>query len=152
MKKQIWGNAVWFLFHTLAYKLKPEYREEISILYDEIVKICNNLPCPDCQTHAMQFLRKTDKSKVIHSNETLIYFLYDFHNIVNVRVKNPSFSKDKLNETYSKANTQAIIQYFNDVMNESTNNSKMLLYSFHRKNNNSKFKDYIIENNYKYNP
>ena len=28
IKKQ-WGNACWYLFHTLAYKLKEEHTNEI---------------------------------------------------------------------------------------------------------------------------
>ena len=49
MKKKEWGNAVWLLFHTLAEKIKPEYKGELIILVSHISSICNNLPCPDCQ-------------------------------------------------------------------------------------------------------
>ena len=39
MNKQAWGNATWYLFHTLAYKLKPEYENEYN---DNITQISIN--------------------------------------------------------------------------------------------------------------
>ena len=54
MSKKQWGNATWYLFHTLAEKLKPEYDNpsEIRALYAQIKNICQNLPCEDCKNHA----------------------------------------------------------------------------------------------------
>ena len=30
MKKKVWGNATWYIFHTLAEKLKPEFKSEMT--------------------------------------------------------------------------------------------------------------------------
>ena len=36
MSKQQWGNATWYLFHTLAEKLKPEFTSESGELFRQI--------------------------------------------------------------------------------------------------------------------
>ena len=43
MSKKQWGNACWYLFHTLAEKIKPEYVEDIIILKNLIINVCYNL-------------------------------------------------------------------------------------------------------------
>ena len=35
-----WGNATWYLFHTLAYKLKDDKSSEIPLLLAYITNIC----------------------------------------------------------------------------------------------------------------
>ena len=86
MKKQVWGNAIWYLFHTIAYKLKPEFSSEVPIIFNHIKSICNNLPCPTCQSHATMVLSHVNVPLIISSNENLINFLHEFHNIVNKRI------------------------------------------------------------------
>jgi hypothetical protein len=152
MKKEVWGNATWYLFHTLAHKLKPEHEDEVKELYKQIVSICHNLPCPDCQEHAVQFLNKVNTSIVTSSKENLINFLWEFHNKVNIRAKTVYFNKDQMLELYSKANTQKIVMYYIQIMSQNLNNDKMMMLSLHRKLNNNAFKTYIMANHYKYNP
>lgn len=152
MQKQVWGNATWYLFHTLAYKLKPEYEYEVKELYQQIVGICNNLPCPECKEHAVQLLNKVNTSIVTASKDNLINFLWDFHNKVNSKTKTSYFDKEQMLELYSKANTQKIVMHFINVMNVNLHNDKMMMLSFHIKLNNNVFKKYINTNYYKYNP
>ena len=150
MKIEVWGNAIWYLFHTLAYKLKDEYKTEVPILYDFILQICHNLPCPDCKTHAVTYLKRVNKGYVTSSKENLINFLWKFHNDVNIRLKKSTFSKEKLNELYSKASLYRIVMNFLNVMNGETHNVKMMVQNISRKKCINNFKNYISKNNYKY--
>ena len=150
MKIEVWGNATWYLFHTLAHKLKDEYITEVPILYDFILQICHNLPCPDCKTHAVAYFKRVNKDYVTSSKENLINFLWKFHNDVNIRLKKSTFSKEKLNELYSKANLYRIIMIFLNVMNKETHNIKMIVQNISRKKCINNFKNYISKNNYKY--
>ena len=149
MKKKTWGNAVWFLFHTLAYKLKPEYSSEVSVIVSYIVNICNNLPCPDCSEHAIKLL-STVNTKSINTRDSLIHFLFTFHNMVNKKINIPDFSKDSLN-IYSRANTKNIVSHFINTMNLNMNNNKLMMDTFRRQNSLSNFVNYIRSNGYKYN-
>ena len=151
MEKKDWGRAVWYLFHTLAHKLKPEYSRETGVLFEHINSICSNLPCPDCQEHATKTLATANRRFIISSKETLINFLYTFHNLVNKRTKKPEFSLEALNEMYSRANTQKVIAHFINIMSKNANNDRLMMNSFHRQNYMKAFVKYIAENRYKYN-
>ena len=147
MKKKVWANAVWFLFHTLAEKIKPEActsSKELTNLYQQISLICANLPCPDCQGHAMNYLSRVNVSQVTATKENLIVFLWQFHNHVNARTKAPFFTRIELDAKYKLANTPAIIQNFIHIMSSTTNNSKLMLQAYHRQNFMKKFIEYIL--------
>jgi len=150
MKKQIWGNATWYLFHTMAYKLKPEFKDELPVLFNLIRNICNNLPCPSCQTHATHFLSQVNVDFIVSTKENLINFLHAFHNIVNNRIGAPTFSIEDHDKLYAKANTVSIIKYFLSVMDENDNNEKLMLSSFHRKKTNNIARDYFTNNIHKF--
>jgi hypothetical protein len=56
---EVWGPAVWGLFHTLAEKVNPyAYPFIAKRLFNVIVRICRFLPCPECSTDASNFLAK----------------------------------------------------------------------------------------------
>jgi hypothetical protein len=151
MKKKEWGNAVWILFHTLAYKLKPEYSRETVALFSHILSICNNLPCPDCQEHAGRILSRTNKAGITSSRESLIQFLFTFHNMVNKSISTPEFRKEQL-DMYATANTRNVISNFIRIMSVNANNEKLMMNSFRRQNYMNSFTNYIKANAYKYNP
>jgi hypothetical protein len=152
MKKKVWGNATWYLFHTLAYKLKPEFTSEVPILFNHIQKICNNLPCPNCQTHATRFLAQVNISLIVSSKENLINFLHSFHNNVNKRIGNKEFSKSQHNEIYSKAITHNVIQHFLSIMTQNNQNEKLMMLSFHRKREVNILREYFTNNIHKFDP
>ena len=84
-----WGGITWVFLHTLSYKVHPEhYRQTKNELWDHIKQMCSNLPCPDCSSHAMQYLKKI---KLPETKEQLIRVLVDFHNAVNRRIGKPPF-------------------------------------------------------------
>ena len=58
-KKMKWGEAIWFLFHTLAEKIKEEHFQSKKYEMINIVKaICTNLPCPKCTDHATAYMKR----------------------------------------------------------------------------------------------
>lgn len=152
MKKQVWGNATWYLFHTLAYKLKPEFRSEVPIIFNHIKTICDNLPCPNCQSHATKFLANVNTQLIVSSQENLINFLHAFHNNVNKRIGNKEFSKIEHDNVYSKAITYNVIKYFLSIMDQNIHNEKLMMLSFHRKRAVNVLKEYFTKNIHKFNP
>jgi len=150
MKKKDWGYAVWTLFHTLACKLKPEYSKETDVLYSHIITICQNLPCPDCQEHASKILASVHVKHVTASKDTLIQFLYVFHNMVNKSTGVPDFPKEGLTN-YNRANTQRVVSHFIRIMTTNMNNEKLMMDAFRRQKYMTAFINYIKTNAYKYN-
>ena len=150
MSKKIWGNSVWYLFHTLAYKIKSLDSSDIKLLFGHISSISKNLPCPECSVDASLFLSRVNVNIVTYSRENLINFLFEFHNYVNKKINKPIFLLEDLKK-YSTANTMNIITHFNNVMNENSNNSRLMMDSFNRQNSVKMFMQYIRQNIHKYN-
>lgn len=150
MKKKEWGNAVWLLFHTLAEKLKPEYKTELTVLVSHITNICNNLPCPECKEHASKIMAQANITSITATQDALIQFLWQFHNYVNVRIKTAPYPKESLT-TYKRANTLLVIKHFISIMSATSNNEKTMLHGFHRTIYIKKFVEYINNNCHKYN-
>lgn len=112
LKPMKWGEPTWFLFHSLAEKIKPQYFAGMRAeLFQMVASICANLPCPVCATHAKQYLDGTNIAAIV-SKDHLRMFFHRFHNEVNRRKGMPLFAFDDLTDKYSKANTVAIIHHF----------------------------------------
>lgn len=114
--KQLWGNACWYLFHTLAYKLKEEHQKLIPEILSKIIYISKNLPCPECSEHAVYTLSKL-RHNLVTSREDLIKVLLQFHNSVNKRTDKPDFTREEYDTKYDSADFDAIVIHFIKVMN-----------------------------------
>jgi len=114
--KQVWGNSCWYLFHSLAFKLKNDDANLIRNILINIMYICRNLPCPECSQHAVETLSSLN-IRLVRTREALITVLLQFHNSVNKRTHKPQFSREEYNEKYSTSNFDAIVVYFIRAMN-----------------------------------
>jgi len=96
VKKASWAIPCWFFFHGMAEKIsKSFYENEYNKVFDLIVLICKNLPCPYCRNHAtVYFSNKT--SKDVNTKNKLKMFLFEFHNDVNKRIGHHVFDEDIL--------------------------------------------------------
>lgn len=128
--KITWGAPTWYLFHTLAEKVKEDsfllIRKE---LLDIIFTICTNLPCPDCANHATRFMQGVNYDTIL-TKQDLKELLFKFHNAVNSKKGFPIFSRSELDDMYSKANTSNII--INFYNNFKTTGMKVTTNSFYR--------------------
>jgi len=143
VSKKEWGPIIWFLFHTLAYKLNND--GHVALLMNQIFNMANNLPCNDCSNHASSIL-KTVNTKNIDTREKLIKLLLDFHNIVNKRLGKPEFTLEQNNELYSRANTGKIIENYIIIMSHNNYTKKGMLFSFKRRQCLKDFIKYINAN------
>lgn len=81
-------------------------------LYDFIIRICHNLPCPICANHARQYMKNVNFNNIT-TKQGLKKMLFDFHNTVNQRKSYPQFKITDLDTTYSNAN---LIQSYNNFI------------------------------------
>ena len=147
--KEEWGNACWYLFHTLAEKLKQDQESEIPALFNEIKNICGNLPCPTCSEHATTML-STLRPNSIKTKDDLINVLVEFHNSVNGRLKKPLFTREECREKYKKAVLINIVNHFIHVFDKPTGIDHYMMYTVQRNNCLKRFISYIRENAVKY--
>ena len=107
-----WGRPTWRFFHTIAYKIKPEYFIQVrKSMLDTIYSICSTLPCPVCSQHAVQYMNSVNYN-TIQTKEDLKDLLYNFHNAVNLRKNYEPFNREELDSTYSQFNTIVVAQEF----------------------------------------
>jgi hypothetical protein len=148
--KKEWGNATWYLFHTLSYKMKDEYFDELKDDFLNMCsRICSNLPCPDCSEHASAIMRNLNRGN-IKTKKDLQMFFFDFHNSVNKRVKKPLFTESSM-FMYRNAITKNIIFNYISTMSKKYHNIKLITNSFHRDSTMNDFKKWISHNSNKFN-
>jgi hypothetical protein len=147
--KQEWGNATWYLFHTLAFKMRDEHFEELKDEFLTIcANICANLPCPDCSEHATKIMYNVKRDN-IKTKKDLQLFFFDFHNSVNRRTGKPLFKEDGM-YMYHKAVTKNIVFNFISTLSRKYYNVKLLTNSFHRDQAMNDFKKWISHNSTKF--
>ena len=121
-----WGPSIWYLFHTLSFKIKEEEFTGIRVeLLDTIKVICKNLPCPSCAQHATMYMQRLDYNS-IQSKEDFKRFFFNFHNDVNKRLEKPIFTLEDLDNKYGSANTLNIIKNFMQVFQYKSQSFNMI--------------------------
>lgn len=111
-KPMKWGEPTWFLFHTLAQKIRDESFGALRAdLLNTFFLICKNLPCPSCADHATKYMQNINFSR-IQTKQQLIDLFYEFHNSVSLRKGLPLFNRIDLEQKYAAANTIEIIRNF----------------------------------------
>lgn len=127
---EVWGPAVWTLFHTLIEKMNPDtYPRVIGSMFTMIVRICKFLPCPECSTDASNFLAKIRLSDYKTKDE-FKNMLYLFHNWVNAKKRKPLYNYADLRK-YGNLNLIFVINDFIRKYN-TKGNMKLLTESFQR--------------------
>jgi hypothetical protein len=145
-KKILWGEPIWFLFHTLAHKVKDSsFLKVKSELLNIIFLICTNLPCPDCANHATRYLQGINFDAILTKNQ-LKDMLFNFHNSVNMKKGVSVFPRDQLDSKYNSAITVNIVNNFYHNFDKSSNNQKMAANSFHRTRTIQRMKIWISNN------
>ena len=138
--KEVWGNNIWYLFHSIAHKIKESefsnVKNDLSYLLNTI---SSNLPCPECSADAVSVLNKVNFNN-ISSKEEFKKFVFNFHNHVNKKLNKPIFKLSELDDKYSKANIKVIYNNFFIIFASNSNTPQLMSASFHRQYNLPKIK------------
>ena len=151
-KKMKWGEPVWFILHTLSYKIK---NESFMLLRADLLKhiytICTNLPCPDCSSHAKTYLGGINFNN-IRTKSDLINMLFEFHNSVNRRKGMVEFPREQFESKYSIANTEAIMAYFIRAFMDKHASPRMISDDMYRARLTNNIKSWFISNKLHFEP
>ena len=133
LKKVEWGEPFWNLFHVLCEKMidDEQFHWKKTQLLNIILIICRNLPCPDCATHATNYLNSSN-FQTIQTKQQLKQYFYDFHNQVNIRRGVPHYPIEELNAKYSTGITVNIIKEFMRHFENKHASIHMIANDFHR--------------------
>ena len=127
---EVWGPAIWTLFHTLSERITEDAYPHVSPqLFKMIVRICKFLPCPECSMDATNFLAKIKMSEL----KTKLDFknaFYLFHNYVNAKKRKQLFNYSNM-YVYSKYRIIDVVNNF-IAKYHTKGNMKLLTESFQR--------------------
>lgn len=149
MNKTDWGNAVWFLLHTLSHKLLPEYSSHAKEVLPLMIRIATHLPCDECSRHARNMLMEM-QTKPIRGRADLVEFWREAHNRVNYRTGKPMFSLRECIDQYEKADTRRVVQHFKSIMGKIRTGERGLGEGWRRDRVISALGNYLSTNSYMY--
>ena len=139
-----WGPSTWLFMHTLAAKLKDSSFPVVGPqLIHVFIKICNNLPCPECAQHSKLFWSKVKTNNIKNKND-IINLLFVFHNIVNQKKNNKPFKYENL-KYYETKNVIETYNTFSKNFN-TRGNMNLINESFHRNMMLTSLKTWMMSN------
>lgn len=145
-----WGPATWCMFHTLSYKLKSNESEHVKELLTIYIGICYNLPCPFCRDHAVEILRKANTNQVSNKADLMI-FMWQFHNIVNKKLRKREFTYEEYVNKYKNMVPQNAVETFLRKMYKTKErNVRQMTSKLSRNIKMKQFNEYYIKNKHRY--
>lgn len=140
-----WGKPTWYFLHMLAQRVKEyEFQNIRDGLLKTIYIVCTNLPCPNCSSHAKQYLNKINFN-TIETKRELIKILFTFHNLVNERKSFPIFSEHELS-MYDNINIVPCINNFMGHFVDKSGSYKLMANDLHRVRIIGQVKTWLQEN------
>lgn len=139
-----WGTPTWTFFHTFAEHINPDFyihnRDAIKTL---IESICNNLPCPQCTSHAVKYNKFNLTNNNVATKERLKQYFFNFHNAVNVRKGKPVFKNYNM---YSTSKLGPSYLNFKQAYNHNSLLSRSFCDTLQRKTITSNLEKFLITN------
>jgi len=142
---EIWGPPVWTLFHCLSACIKDDnsFLHLRKSIFQIILSICKNLPCPFCAQDASLFLGKIN-IETIKTKQEFINMLYLFHNYVNKKTKKQLYNSTNILK-YNNCNLINVIHRFIKVYN-TKGNMNLINESFQRQLTIKNFRQWFHNN------
>ena len=101
--KTYWSIPTWKMFHGIAEKVdETYYKENYRFVFNIIKYICNNLPCPYCRKEASLIINRVNV-ETINTKDKFIIYIFNFHNVVNQKLRKKIFKKENL-KIYKNSN------------------------------------------------
>lgn len=139
----LWGRPFWTFFHCLSINISEIYYTSIKIqLMAHFKALCALLPCPECASHATEYLKKCSVPPTVNDYRK---FLLVFHNSVNARTNKPPFLFEQL-IIYKNAPLYHLFKCFELSYMVTTYNPNMITYNLSKKNNMENFKKWCHQN------
>jgi len=131
MNPEVWGPHAWFLLHSITFNY-PENPSTIdkNNIRNFFYSFAEVIPCNTCKNHFKKNLKKyplTDE--VLKSNENLVTWLIDIHNIVNKDNDKNVLTREEVMEYYKN-------KYENYNNNNNINNNNNSNKNTEKKNKN----------------
>ncbi len=110
----LWGPHGWHFMHyiTFAYPINPSTtdKENMSNFFTSLKNI---LPCDSCRTHFETHLKKNPlTNEALASRQSLVDWLINIHNEVNIMNHKPTVSNNDVMKYYSSKSQNVDYKYY----------------------------------------
>ena len=115
MSTSIWGPKLWYVLHLMTFNY-PEIPNEYDKrhFHDFFVNLQYVLPCMKCRYHYRQTLEKYPISPHLDNKNSLVKWLIDIHNEVNISTGKPI-----------KSYNEVLLEYKNEMLKTNTQIDKL---------------------------
>ena len=122
MNPKIWGPHLWFILHIITFKY-PKNPTSFDKEYhrDFFTNLKNVIPCDDCKKSYAKHIQEYPITPHLDSRESLINWLVQIHNLVNVSLNKKVISTKEMINIYSNINP---ISPFNESNKKIKNQTK----------------------------
>jgi len=104
MTIDVWGPAAWNTLHAFAHSVPSALDAQQQADFVELLYLFGaHLPCPKCRTHFSEYLDTHVDSRSFSSRASVVQFVFDAHNDVNVRLGKRSWTLVEHVETFDPA-------------------------------------------------
>lgn len=108
----LWGTYTWQLFHWMGENVQESFfNQKKGNILGIVNSILSTLPCPTCREHAKQYVKARPLNKIKNLLEFRQY-LFNFHNVVNARLRRKPPNPDIL-EKYKTLNMNQVVNLWN---------------------------------------
>tara|TARA_B110000208_G_scaffold134454_1_gene162653 strand:- start:165 stop:584 length:420 start_codon:yes stop_codon:yes gene_type:complete len=116
MNAEIWGPHAWMFLHsiTLVYPHQPTTEEEQNY-YNFFDNLQNILPCEICKSHYKQHLIDYPLMDNLNSKDSLIRWLINVHNKINIMKGKPEWTYQEVIDHYDKIYENPYIKLRNNT-------------------------------------
>ena len=133
MPTEKWGNITWAFFHTLVQKVdENKFDKMLPIVLNIITDTCTHLPCPTCASDGSDIL-KQGYTKNIKTKAHLVEFIRQFHNIVNVKLGQKTYTRQEVQDLkYEDKNINILFNEMVRIFSTKYGLMKMMSYNMHK--------------------
>lgn len=140
---QIWGKALWIFLHTFSEKIQCDFfKKERDTILSLIIELMNNIPCDNCRSHAIKYLKQNNFRR-IQSKVELKNFFFTFHNQINVKKNRNLFHNYDIYKTYS---VQKVMSYFRTYFVHYRSNKMLFIHNKKRSDVGTKMIAFVNNN------
>ena len=115
----VWGPSGWNFLHAMsfAYSVSPSLSERMR-MFAFLHSFAQILPCMRCRVHFIKLLNThlpNVSSEHIENRESLVRFLVDAHNMVNIRLNKKTMDFEAVMTLYGNPNMKTQIPKLNPI-------------------------------------
>lgn len=103
-----WGPTIWYNFHTMSYTFNTDKRENYIKFFKSMAYI---LPCNTCSEHFKKNLANSTPEKNTVDRETMVKWLINMHNSVNIRLKKKIVSYSMAKKIYYDNSNNLVVNH-----------------------------------------